>query len=413
MPSPTAEIISIGDEMTSGARLDTNSQWLCQQMGELGIVVRFKSMVGDSLQDNVDVFRIAASRADFVIATGGLGPTADDLTRDSLALLVDRPLVLNAAALSHIESLFVGRGREMPASNRCQAMFPEGAMEIFNPRGTAPGIDLVVDRPDGGQARVFALPGVPAEMKEMFIATVVPRIVDQIGGQRRVIRQAIVKCFGLGESDMEARLGEMISRTRSPRVGITVSAATISLRITAEADDSGVCEAMIAETRREIDVLAGEFVFGEGEGCELQHVVAEILQRRGQRMVTVEIGHAAPLAGWLADVVPRAVYAGGSIESSVDHSSESLRRRLQAGDADWALVVDRYPTLHTDDDLVAELLITLCGRKEGEYWQTRQRLGGHPGILHARIGKAALAFARSVWLRSEPSGHETTTPQPG
>lgn len=398
MSTLSAEVISIGDEMTSGARLDTNSPWLSQRLGELGIPVRFQSMVGDALQDNVDVFRIAAARADVVIATGGLGPTADDLTRDALSIVSGRPLVLQPAALAHIESLFRGRGREMPPRNQVQAMFPEGSLEIFNPQGTAPGIDLTVTRPDGGTARIFALPGVPAEMKGMFQQTVTPRLVEQLGGQRRVIRQAVVKCFGLGESDMEAKLGDMIARDHIPRVGITVSAATISLRITAEGAEESECWRMIDATRQEIVRCAGEYVFGEGEDCELQDTLGQILAARDQRLATLEAGHGATLAGWLAGIRPSRVFAGGQVVAEVRSDEAEVRSRLQTLDADWLLVVSGYPDLWTQADNLADVTISLCGRHPGEFWQSRQQLGGHPSILHPRIGKAGLAFARSVLI---------------
>jgi len=398
--TPTAEVISIGDEMTSGARLDTNSQWLCQRLGELGITVRFTTMVGDQLQDNVDVFRSACNRVDFVVATGGLGPTADDLTRDAIALTCNRSLVLSESALRYIESMFKNRQRGMPPQNRVQAMFPEGALEIFNPRGTAPGVDITATFNDQRSSRIFALPGVPAEMMEMFDATVAPRIIQQIGGGRRVIKNAVIKCFGIGESDMEARLGEMISRMRLPRVGITVSAATISLRIAAECDSESRCDEMIRQTRTEIMELAGEFVFGEGETFELHHALTEILGSRQQRIATIESGHGSPVAHWMSDVEPRGTFVGGVVLNQVDHSPESLRARMsQPGSdlfgADWLLVIDGYPSLKTDDDIVADLVFTLCGVESDQYWQNHQRMGGHPGILHARIGKSALAFARS------------------
>lgn len=400
MPSLTAEVIAIGDEMTSGARLDTNSQWLCQRLGELGITVRFTTMVGDQLQDNVDVFRNACQRVDFVVSTGGLGPTADDLTRDAIALACDRPLALSESALRHIESMFKNRQREMPPRNRVQAMFPAGAMEIHNPRGTAPGIDVTATF-DGQRApRIFALPGVPAEMMEMFASTVAPRIVEQIGGGRLVLKHAVIKCFGTGESDMEARLGEMISRTRFPRVGITVSAATISLRITAQGADEAECDEMIQQTRQEIFELAGEFVFGEGETYELHHAVTDLLVARNQRLATIESGYGALVCHWMSDVTPAEAYVGGIVVRDVDHTATALQSRMiQAASpfaaADWLLVVDGYPSLQTDQDILADLRITFCGRKADHYWQSRQQLGGHPGILHARIGKAALAFARS------------------
>ena len=119
-----AEVIAIGDELTSGQRLDTNSQWISQRLGELGIPVRYHTTVADDLQANVQVFRNAIQRAPIVIATGGLGPTADDLTRPSLAAAVGRELELNEVALAHIQQLFARRQRKMPQRNRSQAMFP-------------------------------------------------------------------------------------------------------------------------------------------------------------------------------------------------------------------------------------------------------------------------------------------------
>ncbi|MCH2180344.1 MAG: molybdopterin-binding protein, partial [Mariniblastus sp.] len=223
----TAEVISIGDEMTSGARLDTNAQWLSRRLGNLGIKVSFHTTVADTLEQNVDVFRVAAERVDLMVSTGGLGPTQDDLTREALADLIGAPLELNPLAMQHIEQMFSRRKRDMPERNRVQAMFPIGSQQIFNPQGTAPGIDMVIPRVESGQSRLFALPGVPAEMKRMFDETVAPRILEEKGPGTE-IKQHVMKFFGTGESDMENRLGSMIARDREPRVGITVSTATIS-----------------------------------------------------------------------------------------------------------------------------------------------------------------------------------------
>ena len=135
-----AEIISIGDELTSGQRLDTNSQWLAERLLEIGVPVAFHTTVGDQLADNVLVFRQACERADVVVATGGLGPTADDLTRQALADLAGIPLVQDEASLAHIKALFARRKREMPPATVVQALFPQGSQPIFNPNGSAPGI---------------------------------------------------------------------------------------------------------------------------------------------------------------------------------------------------------------------------------------------------------------------------------
>jgi nicotinamide-nucleotide amidase len=399
----TAEVIAIGDEMTSGAKLDTNTQWLCQRLGEIGVTVRYTSMVGDQLGDNVAVFRNASNRVDFVVATGGLGPTADDLTREVIAAVASKPLVLHEPSLRHIESMFASRAREMPPRNRVQAMFPEGAFDIFNPRGTAPGIDMTVPRLDGGKCRFFALPGVPAEMKEMFVSTVAPRILASLGNERPLIRNAVVKCFGIGESDMEARLGEMISRQSSPRVGITVSGATISLRITATGKSEEECSASIDQVRQEIHAKAGEYVFGEGEDFELQDAVMQLLEPVNQRLGTIEVGHAAPLANWLADSLPRGLYAGGLIMETLEMNASEIDSWRRHANADWLLIVDSYPSLKHNQDDAAEIRISIVGSTPERSATATYRLGGHPSIVHSRIGKTGLAFLRKHLLEQTAS----------
>ncbi|MCA9204209.1 MAG: competence/damage-inducible protein A, partial [Planctomycetales bacterium] len=137
-----AEVIAIGDELTSGQRLDTNSQWLSERLGELGIRVLYHTTVGDELEANVRVFRQAFDRADLIVCTGGLGPTADDLTREAIAAALGRALVQNDDALKHIQAIFARRSRAMPERNLVQALFPENSRMVPNPHGTAPGIDV-------------------------------------------------------------------------------------------------------------------------------------------------------------------------------------------------------------------------------------------------------------------------------
>ena len=164
-----AEIIAIGTELVSGQSLDTNSQWLSQQLGMLGIPVHFHSSVGDDMDENVVAFRLAVERADLVITSGGLGPTQDDLTRDVLARMAGVGLREDPDSLAAIEALFARRNRTMTERNRVQAQLPLGADALANPIGTAPGMMMAV-----GSALVACLPGVPSEMKRMFADQVVP-----------------------------------------------------------------------------------------------------------------------------------------------------------------------------------------------------------------------------------------------
>lgn len=411
MPHLNAEIISIGDEMIRGARLDTNTQWICRRLAEIGVDVQFHTTVGDTLSHNTDVFRIAVRRADIVVATGGLGPTRDDLTREAIAESLGRPLTLDAGSLEHIEAMFSRRGREMPERNNVQAMFPIGAHPIVNPQGTAPGIDVVATREDGTESRIFALPGVPAEMKTMFDDSVSPAILSTYGNSKQ-IRHSVMKFFGVGESDMEQRLGEMIARDRQPRVGITVSSATISLRISAMADTVEACDEMIVATRQEILDRVGELHFGDGESFEQQHAVDEHLQKTGKRLAVIELGRAAPLGNWFAALGDSPAFAGGlslgnltdlcrltDVQDNGDHD-ETLKNCFDVVccrfDADWILLVNPYPSLESPDGKslrAAEVTFTVRD-PNARFHSLTDSLGGHPSIVHPRIAKAALMFLR-------------------
>ncbi len=250
-----AEVIAIGDELTSGARLDTNSQWLAQQLLLLGVPVTRHATVGDQQPAIVAALEDACRRADLVVMSGGLGPTADDLTRQALAELAGQPLVQDDQVLADIRQLFARRGRAMPERNVMQAQFPAGSRPLANAHGTAPGMQLRIARGAGGASDVFALPGVPAELQAMWTAQVAPAIAALLGPARPTILQRQLRCFGAGESDIESLLPDLIQRGRDPTVGITASGATITLRITAQGETAEACRAKMGPTVRTIAAL--------------------------------------------------------------------------------------------------------------------------------------------------------------
>lgn len=291
-----AEVIAIGTELTTGQKLDTNSQWLSTELAAIGISVHYHMTVADGLEEMVEMLRLATTRSDLVLITGGLGPTLDDLTRQALARLAGVDLVEHDESLQQIRQMFAARGRSMPARNSIQAMFPQGAEPMPNPHGTAPGIWLSLPAANRtGTCRLAALPGVPAEMKPMFRSHVLPRLPQ---GQM-VIRRLLVHCFGAGESQVEEMLGEMTARGRDPEVGITAHEATITLRITAEGSTVEACNAKLQSTRLAAEEILGDLVFGYGDD-ELEDVVARQLAARERNVAVSEIGTSGLLSHLLS-----------------------------------------------------------------------------------------------------------------
>ena len=415
-----AEIIAIGDELSSGQRLDTNSQWLAERLTELGVDVMFHTTVGDDLEANIAVFRTAIDRAEVVVSTGGLGPTADDLTREAIAAATGVELEQDEASLAHIRSLFARRGYgSMPERNVVQAMFPRGSRPVANPHGTAPGIDMTIPRECCAPCRLFALPGVPAELFVMWRETVAPAVLAAQTARRVTIHRRL-KCFGAGESKLEAMLPDMIRRGREPRVGITVSDATITLRITASGPDEAACRRLIAPTEAQIRELLGVLVFGAEED-ELQHAVVRLLKERRMTVAVAESATDGLLDHWLADADAQSSTLLGGV---VLHESASLPALLEIDgvDAASAAAAERMARtvrerIHADFGLAvaalpAEARVAAGGEMQGTLQialatseNVRVKgfpLGAHPAIVRSRAAKQALNMLRLV-LVNQPS----------
>jgi nicotinamide-nucleotide amidase len=313
-----AEIISIGSELVSGQSLDTNSRWLSQQLGSLGIPVAFHTTLGDELEDHLAAFRTAIDRADLVIMTGGLGPTQDDLTREALAHCAGVPLVEDPDSLAAIAAMFARRNRPMAERNRVQALFPRGAEPMANPVGTAPGIWMQI-----GRATIAALPGVPSEMKRMFADEVVPRL-RRLGIADRFIVHRKINLFGKGESDIETQAMDLTARGRVPEVGITAHDATISFRITGEGATEEEALALIQPTAELIHERFGSLVLGEGSD-DVAEALAAAMARTGATLASAE-SCTGGLIAHRVTAIPgiSASYLGGAVTYSNASKTELL-----------------------------------------------------------------------------------------
>jgi nicotinamide-nucleotide amidase len=420
-----AEIIAIGDELTTGQRLDTNSQWLAERLTECGVEVAFHTTIGDNLIDNVAAFQTAVERADFVVATGGLGPTADDLTRDALARTAGVALIQDAASLEHIRGLFASRGRQMPERNAVQADFPVGAQPIPNQYGTAPGIRMQLARTDGKPCFIFALPGVPTEMKPMWLESVAPAIT---GAQptAQLIRHHRIKCFGVGESDLEAMLPDLIRRGREPSVGITVSDATITLRITATCPTDVACREAMQPIIEVIRQCLGTLIFGE-EDEELEHAVVRLLAEQGKTLAVVEWATGGRMAQWLtvATAPASSPFLAGFTVTSLEQMGRDLTvdaeelaalqsvaphelvvatiaaeamRRLTG--ADIGLAVAAFPPIVDGPDARVHAAIAMAERTR----RLRFPCAAHPAIRQPRAAKQALNALRLTLLGQRVPG---------
>lgn len=312
-----AQILSIGNELTLGQAVDTNSAWLAQRLAERGILCTRHVTVADDRAEITREIAAAAKETDLLIITGGLGPTPDDLTREALADAMGASLEFRPECFQQIEAYFKTRQRDMHPGNRQQAMCPAGAEPLPNLCGTAPGI-----RAKLGRATIFVMPGVPREMKDMFERCVVPTLPS--GESVSPIVQRTIKTFGIPESEVGEKIADLMARGRNPTVGTSAADLIISIRINAQGGSRKEAERMAEADAGEVWSRLGIAVFGEGDEA-VQDALAKLLIAGKKTVSTAESCTGGLIAKRLTDVPGSSAYF---IQSAVTYSNEAKERAL-------------------------------------------------------------------------------------
>jgi len=287
-----AAILAIGDELTCGYQLDTNSQTISQRLVTIPVDVVLHLSVGDDPSAIRAALQFATDTADIVVVTGGLGPTEDDLTRQMIAAHFGLSLVENAEALGLIRERFAQRGSQMPESNRIQAQIPAGSQIIQNRRGTAAGFYLPADG-----KHIFAVPGVPFEMLGMLEGFIVPTL-QRLVGKGHYVQRTVVKVYGIPESEINERIRPMLARDRNPLLGLLPNRGTITIELVATADSHQLTHRLIEEDLIYLRAELGDYIISE-DGSDLPQVVGTLLVERNLTVATAEIGTGGLLAARL------------------------------------------------------------------------------------------------------------------
>lgn len=280
-PTPSAEVICVGTELLLGEVLNSNAQFLGQQLAHLGIPHFYQTVVGDNATRLQRVLATACERADLLILTGGLGPTPDDLTTETLATFFDVPLLEDPDILVDIDNKFAHRGRPPSSSNRKQALIPAGAQVLPNPLGSAPGI---IWHPFPALT-ILTFPGVPIEMQRMWQETAIPYLRQQGWGQTTIYSR-VLRFWGIPESTLAEKVAPLLALS-NPTVAPYASQGEAQLRITTQATSATAAQAQIDPIEVQLRQLTGLDCYGADQDT-LASVVGELLQARSETLAVAE-----------------------------------------------------------------------------------------------------------------------------
>ncbi|MGL4760573.1 MAG: competence/damage-inducible protein A [Sarcina sp.] len=327
-----AEILAIGTEILLGDIVNTNAQYLSQELAAIGVEVYHQAVVGDNEDRVMEEFDRAFATCDMIITTGGLGPTDDDLSKELAAKYFGKELILHEPSLEALKGYFEksGRADNISKSNMKQVYFPKDAIVLENPNGTAPGAIISgapkeilagEEETDVKQKFIVVLPGPPKEMKPMFDNHVKPFLLKKTNS---MLKSRVLRVFGVGESEMERLVKHLIDNQTNPTIAPYAKEVDCLLRITAKGQDETECDEIIEPVANEIKKILGDNIYAEGENC-LENVTAKLLIEKNLTVSTAESCTGGLLAGTLIN------YPGISeifMEGAVTYSNEAKMKRL-------------------------------------------------------------------------------------
>lgn len=275
------EVIAVGTELLLGQIVNTNASYIGAALAELGFDANFQQVVGDNHERLAGSIELAISRSDAVIITGGIGPTQDDLTREAVCAATGLEMEFSEPYADHLRDWWVSRGRVMPESNLRQAQHPAGAELLMNPKGTAPGLEILHH-----DTRIYCVPGVPAEMEYLVDVEVLPRLTAVVG-KTSVLSSRLLRTWGQSESGVAETLDDVYRSSTNPSLAFLASGGEIKVRITAKADDQDSADALIAPMESEVRARLGDSVFGVDDDT-IERVLLRLLSEMDYTIASAE-----------------------------------------------------------------------------------------------------------------------------
>jgi nicotinamide-nucleotide amidase len=339
MATVNAEIVAIGSELLLGQIVDTNSAWMAQRLAEIGVNLFYKTIVGDNAGRMREIISRALERSDVVITSGGIGPTEDDLTREIVAEVTGRKLVLDPQLLQQIEERFRKRGFIMTPNNEKQAYIPAGSIPVENPNGTAPS--FIVEEPRGV---IISLPGVPFEMRWLFENRVIPYLREKFD-LREMIVSRVLKIAEVGESSVDDRIGHLIRNSTNPTVGVLAHPGQVDVRISVKTDSLEKAYELIGPVEQEVREAFTHHVFALDRET-MEDAVGKLLRAKGVTIAVIEDLTGGMIAQRLQQAARESL-----AEAMIAHTEQPLRRVLR-----HSRHPERVEELLKDDDTLTREL---------------------------------------------------------